>query len=102
MDLEGGVVRLRGVEETLERGAGEVGRAEVGEGRCRGAAGLLLQVRRTLLRRGAGRVGVAAGGHGGGRRGARDQISMVWGARVWRRWRLARDNEGRLQDESAG
>jgi hypothetical protein len=66
VDLEGGVVGLRGVEEALEVGAGEVGRAKVGEGSCWGAAGLLLlRMRRARLGRGARRVGVAAGGHGG-------------------------------------
>jgi hypothetical protein len=35
VDLEGGVVGGRRVEEALEGGAGEGGRAEVGHGRCR-------------------------------------------------------------------
>jgi hypothetical protein len=78
VDLEGGVVGLRGVEEALEVGAGEVGRAKVGEGSCWGAASLLLlrmRMRRARLGRGARRVGVAAGGHGGSD-GERDRSDL--------------------------
>lgn len=95
MDLEGGVVGRRRVEEALEWGAGEGGRTEVGHGRRRGAARwlLLLGMRRSLLGRDAGRVGVAAGGHVGGCKreiGGVGIWALGFGLRRGWRWRFFR------------
>lgn len=76
MNLESRAVARRGVEETLEGGAGERGRAHVGVRRRRRASlrGLWL----AWVARAGGGVGVSAGGHDGGGAGrSRSEIGRA-------------------------